>query len=256
MPLVHVELDADVEATILRLSTAGDPLTHTFEAGNAAATQKTFSLGGSATGLGDVVVRSQYRVLDFAGGGVAGGLDVRLPTGDQNNLLGAGGQTKLFAIVSGGRGRFMQHANFGYTATWGSVPNVGLLATLGGATALPDEINYAAGLEFVVESRLTIVGDILGRSLRDAGRLEVVSKNFEYVTRNGGPVQTDELRRVRPAVRQPEPDARDRRREVQPDRQPAHLGQRALSRDLVRPQELASRRLSGSTTRSDLSRPR
>ena len=35
----------------------------------------------------------------------------------------------------------------------------------------PDEINYAAGLEFVVESRLTIVGDVLGRSLRDAGRI-------------------------------------------------------------------------------------
>jgi len=190
VPLVHVELDADVEASILRLSTANDPLTHTFEAGNPNATQKTFSLGGSATGLGDVVVRSQYRVLDFAGGGIAGGVDVRLPTGDQNDLLGAGGQTKMFAIVSGGRGRFMQHANFGYTATWGTVPNVGLLATLGAPTDLPDEINYAAGLEFVVESRLTIVGDILGRSLRDAGRLDVVSKNFEYVTRNAGPVQT------------------------------------------------------------------
>ena len=137
-----------------------------------------------------MVVRSQYRVFDLAGGGIAGGVDVRLPTGDQNNLLGAGGQTKMFAIVSGGRGRFMQHANFGYTATWGSAPNVGLLATLGAETDLPDEINYAAGLEFVVESRLTIVGDILGRSLRDAGRLEVVSKTFEYVTRTGGPVQT------------------------------------------------------------------
>ena len=84
-------------------------------------------------------------MLDFAGGGVAGGVDVRLPTGDQKNLLGAGGQTKMFAIVSGGRGRLMQHANFGYTATWGSVPNVGLLATLGGETSLPDEINYALG---------------------------------------------------------------------------------------------------------------
>ncbi len=189
VPLVHVKIEADVQATIMRLSTANDPLTHTFEAGNAAATQKSFHEGGSATGVGDVVVRSQYRFLDFAGGGVAGGIDVRMPTGDQNNLLGAGGQTKMFAIVSGGNGRFMQHANFGYTATWGSVPNVGVLATLGDESALPDELNYAAGLEFVVESRLTIVGDVLGRTLRDAGRLEVVSKPFQYVTRNGGPVQ-------------------------------------------------------------------
>ena len=190
LPLVHVKLEADVQATIIRLSTANDPLTHTFEAGNPAATQKTFHEGGSATGLGDVVLRSQYRFLDFAGGGVAGGIDVRMPTGDQNNLLGAGGQTKMFAIVSGGNGRFMQHANFGYTATWGSVPNAGPLATLGGDLPLPDELNYAAGLEFVAESRLTIVGDILGRTLRDAGRLDIVSKPFQYVTRNGGPVQT------------------------------------------------------------------
>ena len=144
----------------------------------------------------------------------------------------------MFAIVSGGRGRFMQHANFGYTATWGSVPNVGLLATLGGpTTSLPDEINYAAGLEFVVESRLTIVGDILGRSLRDAGRLEVVSKPFEYVTRNGGPVQTASFDEFDPRSGQPEPHARDHRREVQSEGQPAHLGQRALSADLVGPQE-------------------
>ena len=190
VPFVHVKLDADVQATILRLATANDPLTHTFEAGNPNATQKTFHEGSSATGIGDVVVRSQYRFLDFAGGGVAAGLDVRMPTGDQNNLLGTGGQTKMFAIVSSGRGKFMQHANIGYTATWGAAPNVGLLATLGGEVPLPDEINYAAGLEFVVESRLTIVGDVLGRSLRDAGRLEIVSKPFQYVTRSGGPVQT------------------------------------------------------------------
>jgi hypothetical protein len=190
VPLAHVEIEADVQATILRLSTANDPLTHTFEAGNPDATRKSFRSTGSATGLGDVVVRSQYRFVDFAGGGVAGGIDVRLPTGDQDNLLGAGGQTKLSAIVSGGRGRFMQHVNVGYTATWGSVPNVGLLATLGGETTLPDELTYAAGLEFVVESRLTVVADVLGRSLRDAGRLDVMSKPFEYVTRNAGPVQT------------------------------------------------------------------
>jgi hypothetical protein len=190
LPIVRVELDAEVQATILRLSTSNDPLTHTFEAGNPSATQRTFAMGDSASGLGDVVVRSQYRFVDFAGGGLAAGLDVRLPTGDQNNLLGAGGQTKMFAIVSSGSGRFMQHANLGYTVTWGSAPNIGLLATIGGATALPNEFAYAAGVEFVAESRLTIVADVLGRSLIDAGRLSIVSKPFEYVTRNGGPIQT------------------------------------------------------------------
>lgn len=102
VPLVHVDLGADVRATILRLATASDPLTHTFEAGNPDATQKTFHQNGTASGLGDVVVRTKYRVFGFGGGGLAGGVDIRLPTGDRNNLLGAGGQANMFLIQSGG----------------------------------------------------------------------------------------------------------------------------------------------------------
>lgn len=45
---------------------------------------------------------------------------------------------------------------------------------------MPDEVHYAAGVEFVPESRLTVVGDILGRTLRGAGRLDLVSKPFVY----------------------------------------------------------------------------
>ena len=43
-----------------------------------------------------------------------------------------------------------------------------------------DEVTYAAGVEFVAESRLTVVGDILGRTLRGVGRLGLASKPFVY----------------------------------------------------------------------------
>jgi hypothetical protein len=180
VPIVHVDLAADVRATILRLATASDPLTHTFEAGNPSATQKTFSESGTASGIGDVVLRTKYRFLESRGGGVAGGLDIRLPTGDTDNLLGAGGQVKMFLIQSGGAGRLKEHLNAGYTSAWGSVPNVGLLSLLGTEESVPDEMNYAAGLEFVAESRVTIIGDVLGRTLRDAGRLDLTAKQFVY----------------------------------------------------------------------------
>ena len=180
IPLVHVDLNADVRATIVRLATASDPLTHTFEAGNPNATQKSFSQRGTANGLGDVVMRTKYRVLGGGNTGLAGALDLRLPTGDQDNLLGSGGQAKIFLVQSSGTSRIMQHANVGYTSSWGHVPNAGLLSLIGGEEAMPDEFNYAAGVEFVVESRLTVVGDILGRSLRDAGRLEIASKPFIF----------------------------------------------------------------------------
>jgi len=56
----------------------------------------------------------------------------------------------------------MQHANIGYTSAWGNVPNAGLLSEIAGNESMPDEINYAGGVELVVESRLTVVGDVLG----------------------------------------------------------------------------------------------
>jgi hypothetical protein len=185
VPLVHVDLAADVQATILRLTTASDPLTHSFEAGNPNATQKTLHQRGTANGLGDVVVRTKYRLFGSGNGGLAAAADLRLPTGDRHNLLGAGGQAKIFLIQSGGFNRLMPHANIGYTSSWGNVPNAGLLSAVGGQESMPDEINYAAGAEFVVESRLTVVGDVIGRVLRRAGRLDIASKPFVYQGRGG-----------------------------------------------------------------------
>ena len=112
-----------------------------------------------------------------------------------------------------------------------------LLATLGGDLPLPDEFNYAAGLEYVVESRLTIVGDILGRTLRDAGRLGIVSKPFDYVTRNGGPVQTISFDEFAPRSGNLNLTLGTDRREVQSDGQPAHLGERPFPHQLGWPQE-------------------
>ncbi len=188
VPIVRVKLDATVRATIIRLSTAREPLTHTFDAGDAQADQQTFSEGGTATGLGDVLVRTKYRFLSFAGGGLAAAVDVRLPTGDQEQLLGAGTQFKGFLIASGGMGRFSPHLNIGYTAVDGEVGSSGLLAELGGTAPLSDEINYAMGMEFVPHPKLTLIGDVIGRSLRDAGRLELMSKSFQY--QDGPAVQT------------------------------------------------------------------
>jgi hypothetical protein len=180
VPLVHINLSADVQATIIRLATANDPLTHTFVAGNPNATQKTFHAAGTADGLGDVVIRSKYRVAGGANGGIAGAVDLRLPTGDRANLLGAGGQAKVFLIQSGGTDRLMEHVNAGYTSSWGRVPSAGLLSLVGSEEPVPDEIGFAAGVEFVVESRLTVVADVLGRTLRRAGRLGLASKPFVF----------------------------------------------------------------------------
>jgi hypothetical protein len=190
VPIVSVKLDARVRAQIIRLVTCSTPRvvpdpppatcaadTHTFEYGNPNATQ-TVQHDGRATGLGDVILRTKYRLVNITGGGLAAAVDLRLPTGDENELLGAGGvQAKFLLVASSERGRVGQHVNLGYTAATGTV--AGTLAGQASAS-LPDEINYSGGAEFVATPRLTVLGDIVGRTLRRAGRLDLVGKKFEY----------------------------------------------------------------------------
>jgi hypothetical protein len=187
-----VNLDASVQARILRLVTAPPPTlppgfteedrraalnVHTFEVDNPDATL-TVRRAGRATGLGDIVLRSKYHFLRMAGGGLAAAVDLRLPTGDEDELLGTGGtQAKFLLVASDERGRFGRHVNMGYTVGSGTV--AGSLAGLT-AAPVPDEINYSGGVELVAGPRLTVIGDVVGRTLRGAGRLDLVGKTFLY----------------------------------------------------------------------------
>jgi len=190
VPFVRVNLDASVTARIIRLVTEPPPnaaLTpaerqaalnvHTFELNNPNATQNVRH-SGHANGVGDIVLRTKYHLLRATGGGLAAAVDLRLPTGDKNELLGTGGlQSKFLLIASSERGQFGQHLNIGYTAARGDV--AGTVAGLSSAS-VSDEINYTGGVEFIVGPRLTLMGDLIGRTLRGAGRSEVVSKSFEF----------------------------------------------------------------------------
>jgi hypothetical protein len=175
-------VDASVTARILRLVTATAPTVHTFDVNNPDATL-TVRQSGRATGLGDIVLRTKYRFLRVAGGGLAAAVDVRLPTGDQDNLLGTGGtQAKFLLVASDESGRVGRHVNVGYTAARGDV--AGTLVGLA-SPPLPDEINYSGGAEFVVNPRLIVLGDVVGRTLRGAGHLDLVSKEFKYGSPTG-----------------------------------------------------------------------
>jgi hypothetical protein len=177
VPFVSVDLEASVTANIIRLVTATAPTVHTFDLNNPAATQ-TRRRTGSATGIGDVVLRTKYRFLDTGGGGLAAGVDLRLPTGDEDELLGTGGtQVKFLGIVSTEHGRFGQHVNLGYTVAEGHVAGT---ATALSPASIPDEFNYAGGVEYVATPRFTLMADIVGRTLRRVDRLTIASKRFEY----------------------------------------------------------------------------
>ena len=177
VPILHVSLDARVNATVLRLATLDAGPTsgiHTFPGGGSSA---PFTDAGSATGIGDLVLRGKYHFVEGAGGGLAAALDLRLPTGDADNLLGTGAtQGKLFLIGSTATTRVSPHFNIGYTWS-GSSSNEFLNAT--------DEFNYAGGTEIAASSRLTINVDFIGRQLVDSGRLVDQAKTFSWMTAAG-----------------------------------------------------------------------
>ena len=173
VPIQTISMDATIDATVLRLATTTLPI-HQFPNGT---TQETFSSSGDASGIGDVIVRTKYRFLDMTGGGLAAGVDIRLPTGDEQNLLGTGAtQTSFTFIGSSSRGKLAPHFNLGYTATSSS-----------DIVSLSDEFGYRIGTEFVATPAITLSADLIGRTLMDAERLEFGDTTFTYVDSIGNP---------------------------------------------------------------------
>jgi hypothetical protein len=182
VPVLDVELEAEAELNINRIAT-GTASIHRFRNGT---TRESYFASGSASGVGDVVLRGKYRLTGDAGSGLAAALDVRLPTGDEQDLLGTGAtQGKLLLVGSTTLGSFSPHGNVGYTVSSGG-------NDLGGD--LPDEINYAAGFDWAAHPRLTFAADVVGRVLRDARTIESVDRTVQFTTMTGGPVQTTQVR--------------------------------------------------------------
>jgi hypothetical protein len=173
-------MDALVDAKILRFATAGiNPPIHAFPNGS---DTSTFSDSGSASGIGDIVVHAKYRFQDFEGGGLGAAVDLRLPTGDEANLLGSGAtQARMQFIASGTYNRLVPHFNIGYTATGASKSDF---------FDLSNEFDYTVGTEVIASPRATITGDVIGRSLRGLGRLEEQPRTFTYNNPLTGPGST------------------------------------------------------------------
>jgi hypothetical protein len=174
VPFQRVSMDAEVDATVLRLATGSTSPIHTFPNGT---TTQTFASSGDASGIGDILVRTKYRFLDTPGGGLAVGGDVRLPTGDDENLLGTGAtQATITLIGSSTNGRFSPHFNVGYTAS-----------SSGDLVGIPDEFGYRVGTELLTSPRVTLSADVIGRTLLDAGRLEWQDTTFNFMDAANNP---------------------------------------------------------------------
>jgi hypothetical protein len=109
----------------------------------------------SASGIGDAVLRAKFNVLQQAGSGIAVAAEGRLPTGDEEQLLGAGSASvkpRLLASLEGGR--MTVDGDVGYSFG-------GLARTL----------DYSGALSVVATPRVTLIGEVYGRRLEGLGRL-------------------------------------------------------------------------------------
>lgn len=164
VPVVHTSLRGQSEAEIVPF---GGGLAPHFFGGTPESPVLTASrfVDGSSTGLGDVAARMKISVRQAAPVSVAVLAEGRVPTGDENDLLGAGSFAgRGLAILSGRFGAFSPHANVGYLYRGGRNDTDAFLATAGFDQLLAPWATLAADLvsEFQVgTSDLRVPPDVV-----------------------------------------------------------------------------------------------
>jgi hypothetical protein len=129
------------------------------------------SANASASGLADIALRGKVNLVAARTGGVGIGAEVRLPTGDATNLLGAGkASLRIMGIGSLERGPFAFHGN--------------AAAVTGGISS---EYDFGGAISVAVDPRVTISGEALVRSVTELHALGLVSA--PHPTLRGNPAQ-------------------------------------------------------------------
>ena len=135
---------------------------HYFDPANPATSLTAlFSDAKTASGIGDVVLRAKGTIFKRERTAVALGTDVRIPSGDEKNFLGAGAAgVKPFLSASYGS-RISPHANIGYEFNGSSI----LAGNPANGTKgrLPDQLFYSVGVDAGVTQKLTLAADLLGQ---------------------------------------------------------------------------------------------
>jgi hypothetical protein len=104
-----------------------------------------------ASGVADAAVRAKYALVTGRNGGFAAAVELRLPTGDAANLLGAGTTAfRILAIASAEADRVGVHGNASIVR--------------GGVS---DELDGNGAVTLAITPRLTAAGEILVRRLSD-----------------------------------------------------------------------------------------
>ena len=104
---------------------------------------------GAAAGLGDLALNTRYLVAGDGLRGVSVGADLRLPTGRSSDLLGSGkASLRGLAVGSYEEGKLGVNVNAGF-----------------GVGGVSREVSWSMATTFAASSRVTVVGEMMGRRL-------------------------------------------------------------------------------------------
>jgi hypothetical protein len=163
MPLVSVDLAVSSDAQIRRIGTVNHAI-HFFyvPTGDTYGDKATFTKAGQASGIGDIALRLKGSLVRKPSLGLALGLESRLPTGDEKDLLGAGAfAVKPYLILSAPHGAFSPHLNAAYQ--WNGKSLLGGNILTGTKEDLPDEGLLAIGADMGIGQKVTLALDVVGR---------------------------------------------------------------------------------------------
>jgi hypothetical protein len=140
---------------------------HYFDPNNPAnSLTASFANAKTASGIGDVVFRVKGTVIEGERIAVALGTDVRVPSVDEKNFLGAGATGVKPFVAASYQTRISPHVNLGYELNGRSILAGDL--TLGTKNGLPDQFFYSGGVDASLSKKLTMAVDLLGQRLFDA----------------------------------------------------------------------------------------
>lgn len=146
VPFVRTEVSGRTDAQIIPFGTSaihrfgGDALNPVLQA--------TATMEGSASGIGDIAGRVKINLGQGESMGAALLTEIRLPTGNEEDLLGTGSsQVRAMALYSAQFGTFSPHLNLGYAARNGELQRDAVLIQTAFDNLLTDWATLAVGIE-------------------------------------------------------------------------------------------------------------
>ncbi len=171
IPIENVRMGVSSDATIVSNSNSGDHQFLTRADCPFPCLTSSFSGSRNVSGIGDITLRVKATAWKGERAAVALGMDIRVPSGDEQNFLGAGAVgVRPFAVWSY-RARVSPHVVVGYqtngkTLLGGDVSN-------GVKDKLPSEFTYSAGADVRLAKWITAAFDLTGQQVFEVHRVSL-----------------------------------------------------------------------------------